>query len=104
MTANQFPYAGKSFVIKMNNGLEVKNSYLKDGKQLEVEFLSGDLLGTKMVVTFTWKALPSDNYLISWQESDKSTVVHCDNFIQKKSLAYYTTMKGDFFVMEGVIK
>ncbi|ATA18190.1 hypothetical protein EDC48_101341 [Gibbsiella quercinecans] len=99
----KFPYAGKKFTLTMNNGLEVVNHYLDDGKTIEVEFLSGDLKGEKMQTTFAWKPLSDGNFLISWQENDKSTVVHCDNFEKKKSYAYYTTMKGDFYVMEGKI-
>lgn len=101
--ADKFPYAGQSFTIQMDNGLEVVNSYSSDGATIEVAFLSGDLKGTVMTVPYTWKPLAGDNYLISWQESDKNTVVHCDNFEQHLSYAYYTTMSGDFYVMEGKV-
>lgn len=99
----KFPYTGKKFIITMDNGLEVINHYLEDGKTIEIEFLSGDLKGIKMQSYYTWKLLSDSNFLISWQEDDKSTIVHCDNFEQKKSYAYYTTMKGEFYVMEGKI-
>jgi len=99
----KFPYSGKEFLIKMDNGLEVKNSYDSDKNIIQVEFLNGDLQGTVMQVPFQWRLL-SDGYLmISWQESDNNTVVHCDNFEKKISYAYYTTMGGDFYVMEGKI-
>ncbi len=104
MTNNKFPYSGKSFIIEMNNGLTVKNSYMEDGKHIEIEFLNSDLKGTKMVVLFKWKSVTSEDFLISWQESDNSTVVHCDNFVKNISNAFYTTSKGEFFVMEGIIK
>ena len=75
-----FPYLGQSFIIKMDNGLEVKNHYLTDGKTIGIEFLTGDLKGVSMEVPYTWRAIKGENYLISWQESDNNTVVHCDNF------------------------
>lgn len=103
MTEALFPHAGKSYKIRFSNGLEVKNSYAVDQNIIEVEFLSGDLAGTQMTVAFEWTALPGENFLISWQEEDKSTVVHCDNFEQKLCRAFYTTMKGDFYVMTGEI-
>uniref|UniRef100_UPI000AF43C3D MoaF-related domain-containing protein n=2 Tax=Serratia TaxID=613 RepID=UPI000AF43C3D len=50
---------------------------------------------------FQWRSLADGYFMISWQESDKNTVVHCDNFEKNISYAYYTTMSGDFYVMEG---
>jgi hypothetical protein len=101
--SDRFPYAGQAFIIKMDNGLEVKNAYHPDGKTITIEFLNGDLLGTVMDVPFTWREVAGGFFMISWQESDKNTVVHCDNFEQQISYAYYTTMQGDFYVMEGKI-
>lgn len=103
MTEALFPQAGKSYKIRFSNGLEVTNSYAVDKNIISIEFLSGDLTGTKMAVAFEWTALPGGNFLLSWQEADKSTVVHCDNFEQKICRAFYTTMKGDFYVMTGEI-
>ena len=97
-----FPYAGKSFQLVLGD-LTVTNSYAADGLNISIEFLNGDLQGTTMTVPFKWKYLSDGNYLISWQESDKSTVVHCDNFENKQSHAFYTTMNGDFYVLEGSI-
>lgn len=99
---NKFPYAGRTFQLTLGE-LIVTNQYSNDGKNINIEFLSSDLKGLQMTVPFTWKYLSDGNYLISWQESDQSTVVHCDNFENKKSYAYYTTMKGDFYVLEGSI-
>lgn len=56
-----------------------------------------------MDVPFQWRALADGSFLISWQESDNNTVVHCDNFDTGRSYAYYTTMGGDFYIMEGKI-
>ncbi len=98
-----FPHAGKSYTLTMDNGLVVKNSYHPRDEVITVEFLSGDLTGTVMDVPFKWRALDDGSFLISWQESDNNTVVHCDNFGTGVSFAYYTTMSGDFYVMEGRI-
>lgn len=100
---DKFPLAGKKFSIAMNNGLKVTNGYSNDGKTILVEFLSGDLNGTKMEVPFSWTKVGDLAFLISWQENDGSTVVHYDDFKEKISRAFYTTMKGDFYVMEGEI-
>ncbi|KHJ67279.1 hypothetical protein QU24_15235 [Pantoea rodasii] len=100
----KFPHAGQAFTIKMDNGLEVKNTYHASEAIVKIEFLNGDLKGTVMDVPFKWRELTDGNYLISWQESDNNTVVHCDNFAKGISYAYYTTMGGEFYVMEGEIK
>lgn len=103
MTEALFPQAGKTYKIRFSNGLEVINSYAPNKNSIFVEFLSGDLTGFKMDVAFDWTSLPGGNFLLSWQEENKSTVVHCDNFEQKICRAFYTTMKGDFYVMTGEI-
>lgn len=103
MSEALFPQAGKSYKIRFSNGLEVINAYAADKNVVFIEFLTGDLTGFKMAVEFQWSALEGGNYLLSWQEDDKSTVVHCDNFEQKLCKAFYTTMKGDFYVMTGEI-
>lgn len=99
----KFPYSGQTFIIKMDNGLEVKNSYHDSEEIITVEFLNGEMKGTLMNVPYKWRELTDDNFLISWQESDNNTVVHCDNFSKGISYAYYTTMEGDFYVMEGTL-
>ena len=98
-----FPFAGKNYRLVLGD-LIVENCYSKDGKKINIEFFSSDLKGTKMEVPFSRKYLSDGNYLISWQEADKSTVVHCDNFKAKESHAFYTTMNGDFFVLNGTIE
>lgn len=84
--AVKFPYAGQSFTIKMDNGLEVKNAYHASENTITVEFLNGELRGTIMNVPFQWRSLADGYFMISWQESDKNTVVHCDNFEKKHFL------------------
>ena len=103
MTDTLFPQAGKTYKICFSTGLEVINAYAPDKNIISVEFLSGELTGFKMSVAFKWTALDGGNFLLSWQEDDKSTVVHCDNFEQKICRAFYTTMTGDFYVMTGEI-
>ncbi|EMV0255262.1 MoaF-related domain-containing protein [Vibrio cholerae] len=99
----KFPYSGQKFIIKMDNGLEVKNTYHDSEEIITVEFLNGEMKGTLMNVPYKWRELTDGNFLISWQESDNNTVVHCDNFSKGISYAYYTTMEGDFYVMEGTL-
>ncbi|WP_343665982.1 MoaF-related domain-containing protein [Paraburkholderia tropica] len=101
--ATLFPYAGRSFIVKYSEELVFRNTYSPDGKIVTAEFLAGEIAGTKMSMPFAWQALEGGNFLLSWQEVNKSTVVHCDNFEAKTTRSFYTMMNGSFFVMEGVI-
>ncbi|AXW87927.1 hypothetical protein AU509_14890 [Lonsdalea britannica] len=102
-TKEIFPYAGSSFVITFNPQLVIKNTYSTEGDKVTAEFMTGDMAGTIMTIPFQWESLPDDYFLIAWQEEDKSTVVHCDNFVKKTSRAFYTMMDGSFYVMKGEI-
>jgi hypothetical protein len=96
-----FPYAGRSFVVEYSDELVFRNTYSLDGKLVTAEFMAGKMIGTQMTMPFQWKAVQGDNYLICWQEDDKSTVVHCDNFQAKTTQCFYTMMDGSFYVLSG---
>jgi len=100
---NLFPYSGRSFVVNYGKGLVFRNTYADDGTTVTAEFLEGPQTGAKMTVPFQWTALEGGSYLLSWQEDDKSTVVHCDNFEAKTTRSFYTMMDGSFYVMSGTI-
>ncbi|MBS1095813.1 MoaF-related domain-containing protein [Gluconobacter wancherniae] len=98
-----FPYAGRSFVVNYGENLVFRNTYADDGTTVTAEFLTGPQTGTKMTVPFKWTALEGGFYLLSWQEEDQSTVVHCDNFEARASRSFYTMMNGNFYVLSGTI-
>ncbi|MCP1237778.1 hypothetical protein NKW55_14460 [Gluconobacter kondonii] len=98
-----FPYAGRSFVVNYGENLVFRNTYTDDGTTVTAEFLEGPKAGTRMTMPFKWIVLEGGNYLLSWQEEDKSTVVHCDNFEERTTRSFYTTMSGGFYVLSGTI-
>lgn len=89
-----FPYAGRSFVVNYGENLVFRNTYADDGTTVTAEFLT---------VPFKWTALQGGFYLLSWQEEDQSTVVHCDNFEARATRSFYTMMNGNFYVLSGTI-
>lgn len=99
----QFPYAARSFIINYGDGLVFRNSYLADGKSVTVEHLEGAMKGSLSTSTFNWFELGNGEYILSWQEEDKSTVVHCENFEKKTTRSFYTMMDGSFFELSGKI-
>jgi hypothetical protein len=98
-----FPYAGRSFVVNYGEDLVFRNTYADDGTTVTAEFLKGPQTGARMTVPFKWTALEGGFYLLSWQEEDKSTVVHCDNFEARTTRSFYTMMDGSFYVLSGTI-
>jgi hypothetical protein len=98
-----FPYAGRSFVVKYSDEMIYRNSYSSDGKLVTAEFIAGTMTGTQMTMPFRWTTLQGGNFLISWQEDDKSTVIHCDNFEANTTQCFYTMMDGSFYVMSGAL-
>lgn len=40
-------------------------------------------------------------YVISWQEADGATVVHVDDFVNERSMAFFTASNLTFHHMQG---
>lgn len=97
----EFPYAGRSFTVCYGEGLTFRNAYSPDGKSVTVEFLDGPMKGQISISAFNWVALAGGEYLLSWQEESKSTVVHCDNFAKGTTRSFYTVMDGSFYQLSG---
>ncbi|MFZ6647761.1 MoaF-related domain-containing protein [Undibacterium sp. TJN25] len=100
---NLFPYAGRSFVVNYGENLVFRNTYSADGKMVITDFLAGDMKGAQMTMPFQWRALEGGDFVLSWQEGDKSTVVHIDNFAAGTTQSFYTMMNGQFYRLTGTI-
>lgn len=96
-----FPYAGQSFIVNYGPGMSFLNAYSEDGTSVSVEFLDGDSAGKTATMPFTWSQVSDGTYLLAWQETDRSTVVHCDNFETGVSRSFYTVMDGSFYQLSG---
>jgi hypothetical protein len=100
-SATVFPHAGQKFLVSYGDDLSATNAYSIDGKTLRYEIVKGPYKGAAAEVEFQWIAVGDDAYVISWQEADKSTVVHFDDFGQGKSKAFFTTPQLLFYRMQG---
>ena len=101
--SENFPYAGQSFVVAYGPGLTFLNRYSDDGQCVTVEFLDGDQMGKTATIPFSWSRIGDDLYLLAWQEADRSTVVHCDDFANGVSRSFYTVMDGSFYHLAGTL-
>jgi hypothetical protein len=98
-----FPHAGETFLVSYGEELAAINAYSEDGKTLRYEITEGPYKGAKAEVAFEWQAAGNDSFLISWQENDKSTVVHHDDFSGNTSNTFFTTPKLDFYRLQGTL-
>jgi len=103
MTNTAFPMAGESFEVDYGD-LVATNVYAPDGASLTYAITGGALAGATATVAFEWRHLHGGVYILSWQEADRSTVVHVDDFEGGRSLAFFTTPDGQFFRLEGSLR
>jgi len=95
------PFAGHTFRIQYGTTMTVLNIYADDGMTMRYEVIEGEFAGATAEVRYTAVELAPGLYALSWQEADKGTVVHIDDFASGSSRSYYTTAGLDFMRMDG---
>ena len=95
------PFAGKKFVVSYGDDLTALNVYADDGKTMRYEVTDGPFKGATAEVVYEALDVGNGVYILSWQEADKGTVVHMDDFVAGTSRAFYTTATHDFVRMAG---
>ncbi|MBR8455951.1 adenylate cyclase [Burkholderia dolosa] len=97
------PFAGKTYEVRYD-GLTAVNAYADDGIRLRYEITEGPFAGAKGEVAYTWQHVAGDVYAISWQEADRATVVHIDDFAGGTSRAFFTAPSLDFYRLDGSLR
>ncbi|MCO5400328.1 MoaF-related domain-containing protein [Ralstonia soli] len=97
------PFAGKTFEVRYD-GLTATNAYAEDGIHMRYEIIEGALAGAKGEVAYMWQHVAGDMYAISWQEADRSTVVHLDDFAAGTSRSFFTAASLDFYRLQGSLR
>ncbi|ODV43560.1 adenylate cyclase [Cupriavidus sp. UYMMa02A] len=97
------PFAGKTFEVRYA-GLTAINAYADDGIHMRYEITEGAFAGATGEVAYTWRHLADEIYAISWQEADRATVVHIDDFAAGTSHSFYTAPSSDFYRLEGSLR
>ena len=64
----------------------------------------GAFKGATAEVRYQSEQLAPGLYALSWQEADKGTVVHVDDFEAGQSRSYYTTAGHDLVRMAGTLR
>jgi hypothetical protein len=97
------PFAGKTFEVRYN-GLTAINAYAEDGMHMHYEITEGDFAGAVGEVAYTWQHVAGEIYAISWQEANRATVVHIDDFAAGTSRSFFTAPSLDFYRLEGSLR
>ncbi|WP_175694109.1 MoaF-related domain-containing protein [Burkholderia ambifaria] len=97
------PFAGRTFEVRYD-GLTALNAYDEDGLHMRYEITEGAYAGAKGEVAYTWRHVAGETYAISWQEADRATVVHLDDFAAGTSRAFFTAASLDFHRLEGSLR
>ena len=97
------PFAGKTFEVRYG-GLTAINTYAEDGIHMRYEITEGDFAGATGEVAYTWRHVAGEIYAISWQEADRATVVHLDDFAAGTSRSFFTAPSLDFYRLEGSLR
>ena len=103
MNTTLFPMAGRRFEVDYG-GLVAENAYAEDGIHMRYEITEGDFAGAVGEVAYTWQHVAGEIYAISWQEADRATVVHLDDFAGGTSRSFFTAPSLDFYRLEGSLR
>ena len=93
-------FAGRRFRVRYD-GLAADNVYSADGRHVQYAIVSGAYAGAQGDAACQWQQISEGVYAISWQEADGATVVHVDDFVGGRSLAWFTATDGSFHRMQG---
>ncbi|MDN0076413.1 hypothetical protein QU481_16185 [Crenobacter sp. SG2303] len=97
------PFAGKTFEVSYD-GLTAINAYADDGLHIRYETTEGAFAGATGEVAYTCQHVAGEIYAISWQEADRATVVHIDDFATGTSRSFFTAPSHDFYRLEGSLR
>lgn len=101
--ATRRPFVGRVFRIDYGEAMTVLNRYADDGRTMRYEVIAGPFTGASADVQYEAVEIGPGVYVLSWQEADRGTVVHVDDFVGGASRSFYTTATNDFVRMAGTL-
>jgi hypothetical protein len=93
-------FVGKQYKVAYGGGPSLLLDFKSD-TFMEGTFLEGSNMGQKLSITFTAKEIGDGLYMLYWQEQDKTTVVHVDDFRKMVSYSNITLPDGTFLNFSG---
>jgi hypothetical protein len=101
-----FPATGHVYEANFNEGLIlVRLTFGADGKTMTFQDAGSKMPGMKPSesVSYTAVEVRPQVYLVTWQEQDKMTVVHLEDFERGTVRSHITAPSGDFFQLSGTL-
>ena len=89
-----YPPIGQTYVFDIGVA-QVEQTY-PDADHMHYKVLTGPRAGTEETVAIEVKSLADGLFLVSWQEADKITVVHVENYRTMTFDSCVTMPDGDF--------
>ncbi len=96
-------FVGHKYTVAYKDGPSLLLDF-KSATFMEGTFLAGPSKGQKLAITFKTTEISPKVYMLTWQETDKTTVVHVDDFNKMQSLSNVTLPDGTFLNMAGAFK
>ena len=96
-------FVGHKYTVAYTNGPSLLLDF-KSATFMEGTFLAGPSKGQKLSINFKAAKIAPRVYMLTWQEADKTIVVHVDDFNKMQSLSNVTLPDGTFLNMAGTFK
>lgn len=93
-------FVGKKYTVNYPGGPSLRLDF-KSATDLEGTFLAGPNKDQVLKISYTAKEVAPSVYMLTWQETDKTTVTHVDDFSRMVSYSNVTLPNGTFINMVG---
>ncbi|WP_327696714.1 MoaF-related domain-containing protein [Streptomyces sp. NBC_00459] len=97
---SELTYAGKTFVLRVDNGVVFRNTYAADGTALHYETLEGPTKGAEENVTLHTAEVAPGLFMLGWVEESGMTITHVMNLDALTVHAFWTYETGEGRVAE----
>jgi phenolic acid decarboxylase len=85
-----FAFAGKTFEVRVDNGVIFQNTYADEGNKLRYEEIDGAVEGASEEVRLHVAEVASGIYLLGWNEVSGTAVTHVMDFNTNTITAFWS--------------
>jgi hypothetical protein len=96
-----YPPVGQRWVFDIGPA-RIEHHYVS-GSRVEFHILTGERAGERGAFEIHVDPVGEGRFLVSWQEDDKTTVVHWEEFGQNRFVAFVTLPDASFVRFEGTM-
>ncbi|MFI6999318.1 MoaF-related domain-containing protein [Nocardia sp. NPDC050175] len=93
-------YAGRTLILRVDNGVVFRNTYAADGATLHYETLEGSAKGAQETVVLHAAEVGPGLFMLGWVETSGMTITHVMNLTARTVHAFWTYEAGGNRVAE----